>query len=288
LISRMAEEKRIARELEMAAEVQRHLFPADGLEDDALEIYGACLPALTVGGDYYDYFELGERRTGVAIADVAGKGIAAALVMSTIQASLRCQLISADRSLADVVASMSRMLLRSTADGGYATFFLAAFNHATRALTYVNAGHNPPMLVRGASSQRGDGEFIEAPASARYISRRAVGTRAGLAERVAEKPVVRLLTTGGPIIGTFLNGPYEQETIQLQTGDLLVVYTDGVTEALNPSGVEFGEAKLRSILVNSVQLSAHACANKILREVLKWQGQASQHDDITLIVVKVK
>ena len=288
LISRMAEEKRVARELEMAAEVQRHLFPADGLEDDALEIYGACLPALTVGGDYYDYFELGERRTGVAIADVAGKGIAAALVMSTIQASLRCQLISADRSLADVVASMSRMLLRSTADGGYATFFLAAFNHTTRALTYVNAGHNPPMLVRGASSQRGDGEFFEAPASARYISRRAVGTRAGLAERVAEKPVVRLLTTGGPIIGTFLNGPYEQETIQLQTGDLLVVYTDGVTEALNPGGVEFGEARLRSILVDSVQLSAHACANKILREVLKWQGQASQHDDITLIVVKVK
>ena len=288
LISRMADEKRIARELEMAADVQRHLFPADGLEDDALEIYGACLPALTVGGDYYDYFELGERRTGVAIADVAGKGIAAALVMSTIQASLRCQLISADRSLADVVASMSRMLLRSTADGGYATFFLAAFNNATRALTYVNAGHNPPMLVRSASSPRGDGEFFEAPASARYISRRAVGTRVGLAEPVAEKPVVRLLTTGGPIIGTFLNGPYEQETIQLQTGDLLVVYTDGVTEALNPGGLEFGEAKLRSILVDSVQLSAHACANKILREVLKWQGQASQHDDITLIVVKVK
>jgi len=289
LISRMAEEKRIARELEMAAEVQRHLFPADGLEDDALEIYGACLPALTVGGDYYDYFELGERRTGVAIADVAGKGIAAALVMSTIQASLRCQLISADRSLADVVASMSRMLLRSTADGGYATFFLAAFNNATRALTYVNAGHNPPMLVRGgALSDGGDGEFFEARASARYISKKAVGTGAGLAERVAEKPMVRLLTTGGPIIGTFLNEPYEQETIQLQTGDLLVVYTDGVTEALNPGGVEFGEAKLRSILVNSVQLSAHACANKILREVLKWQGQASQHDDITLIVVKVK
>lgn len=289
LISRMAEERRIARELEMAAEVQRHLFPADGLENDVIEIYGACLPALTVGGDYYDYFELGDRRTGVAIADVAGKGIAAALVMSTIQASLRCQLISAERSLADVVASMSRLLLRSTADGGYATFFLAAFNNATRALTYVNAGHNPPMLVRGgAPSDRGDGEFQEAQARARYISKKVVGTRAGLAEPVAEKPVVRLLTTGGPIIGTFVNGPYEQETIQLQSGDLLVVYTDGVTEALNRTGVEFGETRLRSILVDSAQLSAQECANKVLREVLKWQGQASQHDDITLIVVKVK
>lgn len=289
LISRMADERRIARELEMAAEVQRHLFPANGLDNDALEIYGACLPALTVGGDYYDYFELGDRRTGVAIADVAGKGIAAALVMSTIQASLRCQLISAERSLADVVASMSRMLLHSTADGGYATFFLAAFDNATHALTYVNAGHNPPMLVRGgAPSHQADGEFREARARARYISKRVVGSQAGLAKPVAEKPVVRLLTTGGPIIGTFVNGPYEQETIQLQSGDLLVVYTDGVTEALNRGGVEFGEARLRSILVDSVQLSAQECANKVLREVLKWQGQASQHDDITLIVVKVK
>src|SRR5258706_8342741 len=99
LLGRMVEEERIARELELAAEVQRHLFPADGLEDDDLEIYGTCLPALGVGGDYYDYFDMDDRRTGIAIADVAGKGIAAALLMSTVQASLRCQLISSDRSL---------------------------------------------------------------------------------------------------------------------------------------------------------------------------------------------
>ncbi|MDX6710958.1 MAG: phosphoserine phosphatase RsbU/P, partial [Blastocatellia bacterium] len=99
MISRMAEEQRIAHELVMAAEVQRHLFPADGLEDNALEIYGTCLPALGVGGDYYDYFELDDRHTGIAIADVAGKGIAAALLMSTVQASLRSQILSGDRSL---------------------------------------------------------------------------------------------------------------------------------------------------------------------------------------------
>src|SRR5260370_10572991 len=125
LISRMVEEERIARELQMAAEVQRHLFPADGLEDNALDIFGTCLPALGVGGDYYDYFDTDDRRTCIAIADVSGKGIAAALLMSTVQASLRCQLTPADRSLANVVSSMNRLLQRSTRDVGYATFFLA-------------------------------------------------------------------------------------------------------------------------------------------------------------------
>jgi phosphoserine phosphatase RsbU/P len=100
--------------------------------------------------------------------------------------------------------------------------------------------------------------------------------------------MVRLLTTGGPIIGTFLNEPYEQETIQMQSGDILAVYTDGVTEAVNAAGLEFGEDRLRSILVESLRLSARESAAKVIAKVLKWQGQASQHDDITLIVVKVK
>jgi len=289
MISRVAEEQRIAHELVMAAEVQRHLFPADGLEGNALEIYGTCLPALGVVGDYYDYFELDDRHTGIAIADVAGKGIAAALLMSTVQASLRCQLISEDRSLADVVSSMNRLLQRSTGDGGYATFFLAEFDQATRALTYVNAGHNPPMLVRGGlASQREAREHLHVSGATRCLSNKADGTSAGLAVSQAEEPMVRLLTIGGPIIGTFLNEPYEQETIQMQSDDILVIYTDGVTEALNPAGVEFGDERLRLIMTESFRLSARESARKILAKVLEWQGQAPQHDDITLIVVKVK
>jgi sigma-B regulation protein RsbU (phosphoserine phosphatase) len=289
LISRMVEEERIARELEMAAEVQRHLFPIDGLEDDALDIYGTCLPALGVGGDYYDYFDTDDRRTCIAIADVAGKGIAAALLMSTVQASLRCQLTSADRSLADVVSAMNSLLRRSTSDGGYATFFLAQFDKATRGLTYVNAGHNPPMLVRGRlASLREAGMLLDVPGTPRVLSNKAIGMNAGLVVSVAEEPVVRLLTTGGPIIGTFLNGPYEQETIHLQSGDTLIIYTDGVTEALNPVGVEFGEEKLQSIVVQCLRLPARELAARVIAKVLEWQGPAPQHDDITLIVVKVK
>jgi phosphoserine phosphatase RsbU/P len=289
LLSRMVEEERTAREFEMAAEVQRHLFPADGLEDDALEIYGTCLPALGVGGDYYDYFHMDDRRTGIAIADVAGKGIAAALLMSTVQASLRCQLTAADRSLSNVVSSMNRLLQRSTGDGGYATFFLAQFDKATHSLTYVNAGHNPPLLVRGTLASLGEaGKFLDVRGTNRVLSNMALGAGDGLAVSVLDEPVVSRLTTGGPIIGTFLNGPYEQETIHLQSGDTLVIYTDGVTEALNPEGMEFGEEKLRSIVVESVRLPAHESAKTIIGQVLEWQGQAAQHDDITLIVAKVK
>jgi sigma-B regulation protein RsbU (phosphoserine phosphatase) len=288
-LSRLVEEERTARELEMAAEVQRHLFPADGLEDDTLEIYGTCLPALRVGGDYYDYFDTDDGRTCIAIADVAGKGIAAALLMSTVQASLRCQLISGDKPLADVVSSMNRLLQRSTGDGSCATFFLTQFDNRTHGLTYVNAGHNPPMLVRAVpASPRDAGELLHAPGVPRLLSNRAVGTGAGPTASVAEEPVVRRLTTGGPIIGAFLNGPYEQETIQLQSEDILVVYIDGMTEALNPAGVEFGEEKLRAILVESLRLPARESAARVIAKVLEWQGRASQHDDITLIIVKVK
>jgi sigma-B regulation protein RsbU (phosphoserine phosphatase) len=120
------------------------------------------------------------------------------------------------------------------------------------------------------------------------FSNKMVGTSTGIGVSVVDEPMVRMLTTGGPIIGTFLNEPYEQETIHLQSGDILVVYTDGVTEALNPAGVEFGEDKLRSILIESLQLSARESAEKIIAMVLEWQGQAPQHDDVTLIVAKVK
>jgi phosphoserine phosphatase RsbU/P len=288
LISRMAEEERIERELEMAADVQRHLFPAGGLEDDALEIYGTCLPALGVGGDYYDYFETDNRRTSIAIADVAGKGISAALLMSTVQASLRCQLASSDRSLSNVVSSMNRLLQRSTGDGSYATFFLAQFDKATSSLSYVNAGHNPPMLIRSEPAQVAAAELFAAGGSPKGLSTIAARTTSGFAVPEAKERVVRLLTTGGPIIGTFLNGPYEQETISLRSGDILAVYTDGVTEAVNPAGEEFGEERLRSILIESSQLPANESAKKIIGKVLEWQGAAPQHDDITLIVVKVK
>lgn len=221
LISRMAEEERNARELQMAAEVQQHLFPIDGFEHDALEIYGTCLPALGVGGDYYDYFDVDDQHTAIAIADVAGKGIAAALLMSTVQASLRCQLVS-NRSLTDVVSSMNRLLRRSAGAERYATFFLAEFDKATRRLTYVNAGHNPPILVRRNLALQEQGcELVGVPGVPLYVSNKSISTSTCIAASAAAKPSVRLLTAGGPVIGTFVDKPYEQETIRLESGMFL-------------------------------------------------------------------
>src|SRR5215212_230300 len=245
-----------ARELQMAAEVQRHLFPATGLENGAVSIYGFCLPAFGVGGDYYDYFEVDDKYTGIAIADVVGKGISAALLMSTVQASLRCQMSSSHIALPDVAASINRVLQRSSGDDRFATIFFAEFDRVTRSLTFVNAGHNPPLLVRPG----------------------ATGT----------SPTIKLLTTGSPIIGIFLNQRYEQQTIQLQSGDVLIGYTDGVTEAMNMAGAEFGIDRLQSIALESPKLSSRATIDNIIREVLDWQGEAVQHDDITLVVTKVK
>ena len=254
IIQRRAEEERKARELEMAAEVQRHLFPADGLNNDEFEIYGVCLPARGVGGDYYDYFHIDSHRVGLAIADVAGKGIAAALLMSTVQASLRCQFTSVENSLPDVVSSINRLLQRSTTEGSYATFFLAEFDPVTHELTYVNAGHNPPILIGPCVSE----------------------------------PEVRLLTAGGPIIGAFLDQRYEQDQVLLTSGDTLIIYTDGVTEAISPTGVEFGEQRLKSIVIETRTLGARQTAERVIAKVLEWQGNSSQYDDITLIVMKVR
>ena len=258
LIRRMAGEEVIRRELEMAWEVQRNLFPAGPLEEAGLELYGTCLPARWVGGDYYDYFAVGQHRVGVAVADVAGKGVAAALLMTTVQALLRSQLTSKDTCLTDVVTTMNRLLRRSTGDGGYVTFFLAEFDEETRRLSYVNAGHNPPMLVRRRADSRDE-----------------------------EASVMRL-STGGTVVGTFLDGPYEQETVRAESGDVLVAFTDGVTEALSPGGVEFGEERLRSAVIQSSHLTARELTEHVIDCVLKWQGEAPQHDDITLVVAKVR
>jgi sigma-B regulation protein RsbU (phosphoserine phosphatase) len=180
------------------------------------------------------------------------------------------------------------LLRRSMGDAGYATFFLAEFDKTTHALTYVNAGHNPPMLLSGGTASREEAaERFVAPKPLRSSPTTMVRTTA-VGVSLLEKPVVSLLPTGGPIIGTFLNEPYEQETIQLQRGDTLVAYTDGVTEALNLAGKEFGEDQLRSVLVDSQRLPARETGKKIIAEVSDWQGEAPQHDDITLVVVKIK
>ncbi|HYY56000.1 MAG TPA: GAF domain-containing SpoIIE family protein phosphatase [Pyrinomonadaceae bacterium] len=309
LVQRMVEEERLRRELSVATEVQRRLFPAHPPEVASLELAGFCQPAREVGGDYYDFLSLDDGQIGLAVADVAGKGISAALLMSTVQASLRSQAIAARGTLSDLVSTMNRLMYSSTGAESYATFFYAQFDELSRRLTYVNAGHNPPFLMRPRREARAEGEDLQtAPA---YAARRlrasipvargeAPGAASAAAAAVLEAPSDELsdasfaeesclrLTGGGPVIGVFRSCVYEQESVQLRSGDVLLAYTDGVTEAFNQEGEEFGEERLEELLRASLHLSAEEVRDRLVRGVRDWCTGAPQHDDLTFIVLKVK
>jgi sigma-B regulation protein RsbU (phosphoserine phosphatase) len=314
LVERTVEEERLRRELALAAEVQQRLFPENPPSSRSLELAGYCQPARGVGGDYYDFLALDDEQIGIAVADVAGKGISAALVMSVVQASLRSQTMSHNdagrrkNSLAELVSTMNRLLCSSTGTATYVTFFYAQFDERTRRLTYINAGHNPPLLLRSrngaakrlAAVEAGGGR--DAAATERPRSLKSVA-QAETAEQLiadvlampdsmpAEFQVTdncSRLSTGGVVIGLFDNSHYEQETIQLQSGDMLVAYTDGVTEALNEAGEEFGEERLQNALPSVAHLSANEARDSLVRSLQVWCSGAAQHDDLTFIVLKVK
>jgi sigma-B regulation protein RsbU (phosphoserine phosphatase) len=279
LVRSMVEEERLRRELTLASEVQRRLFPERAPALGALDLCGVCYPAQGVGGDYYDFLDLGEGRIGLAVADVAGKGISAALLMSIVQASLRSQARSADAALTELVASMNRLLYRSTARNSFASFFYARFDAGAGRLTYVNAGHNPPLLVRGNGG------------SARASGRRALAQAGGPAVQqaaIAERDVVEVLKSGGIVLGATEHATYEQESLPFAADDVLVAYTDGVTEAWSAEGEEFGEDRLREVVVGSRELPAREIADRVVHAVREWCREAPQADDLTLVVAKVR
>jgi predicted permease len=258
LTERIIEQERLRRDLALAAEVQKRLLPEQSPEMEIGALAAISVPARTVGGDYYDFFNVGNRRIAVAIADVAGKGVAAALIASIVHASLR--IISADGniSLPELAARMNHYLYRSTRSSSYATFFYAQIDEKTRQLHYVNAGHNPPYLIRQIAAA---GE--------------------------TEAPQITELSIGGTIIGMFPKTDYEAATINLQPGDALVVFTDGVPEALNRNEEEFGEDRLKELLRGVANLPADQMSSRIADEVKSWIGEAPQYDDLTCVVMKV-
>ena len=266
LVRRKADEERMRREMVMASEVQRRLFPEGPLASRRLDLAGLCLPALGVGGDYYDFLSLRDGLIGLAVADVAGKGISAALLMSVVQATLRSQAGSV--SPTELVASMNRLLYRSAARNRFASLFYAEFDEATDLLTFVNAGHNPPILLRRADASP------------------ALALRGG--PRASEGGVVQRLCTGGLVIGALAAVAYEQDVVKLAEGDLLVAYTDGVTEAFDANGQEFGEDRLRLVIESVGDRPAAEVAETIVAAVRQFSVDTPQHDDITLVVARVR
>ncbi|MGC2661347.1 MAG: ADOP family duplicated permease [Bryobacteraceae bacterium] len=260
LNDRVVEQEKVNRDIALATEVQKRLLP-EGSPTSSSSTFGAfSLAARSVGGDYYDFLRLGDKEIGIALADVAGKGIAAALIMAVVQASLR--IIAADErvTLPELAAKMNRFLHRSTGFNSYATFFYAQLDEDKRQLRYVNAGHNPPYLVRALTSQE-----------------KANGSGGAIEE----------LATGGMIIGMFPAARYEEATVDLNSGDVLLAFTDGVTEALNPAQEEFGEERLKALVRRVAHLPATEMTPLIAQELRDWIADAPQHDDLTFLVMKV-
>lgn len=286
LIEEAAEQERLRHELAIATNVQRRLFPERPPHYEKLDLAGICQPALGVGGDLYDFIVLDEHRVGIAVADVAGKGISAALLMSTVQASLRIQAEAVDGNLVELVSSMNRLLHGSTDVSNYATFFYAQFDELTGTLTYVNAGHNPPILVHTRAVSAPQAAARAANADSGAAPDPAVAARHSGPLTIGGN-VIRHLTRGGPMIGAFDDCVYQQQTLQLQPGDIMVAYTDGVTEAQNDFEEEFGEDRLRDLIISSLELSAAEITEKITDEVREWCGARARQDDVTLVVMKV-
>jgi sigma-B regulation protein RsbU (phosphoserine phosphatase) len=247
----MAQRERLNRELEIAQEVQAHFFPQRLPSVPGLDYCGRCRPAREVGGDYYDFLELPNGRLGIAIGDVSGKGIGAALMMASLEASLRAQ-ASAGHDVAELMKRVNRQLYEASSANRYATLFYAEYDALTGQLFYVNAGHNPPVILRKS-------------AGARQVFR---------------------LETGGPVVG-LLPLCYEQGSFSLEAGDLAVLFTDGVSESMNARNEEWGEDRLIEFATTCHGLSALDAMTRILAEAEAFAAGASQHDDMTLVLLRV-
>ncbi|MEZ5426992.1 MAG: SpoIIE family protein phosphatase [Pyrinomonadaceae bacterium] len=253
-----AQKERLNRELEIAREVQERLFPQELPPVEGLDYFGACRPALGVGGDYYDFLELTDGKLGIAIGDISGKGIGASLMMAGLQASLRGQAIHFKDDLAGLMAQINHLLYEASTSNRYATFFYAQFDPETRRLTYVNAGHNPPFLLR---RKDGEPEGIE----------------------------VLTLAEGGAVVGMLppMLVNYSQGEIELCEGDLIVGSTDGITEAMNPAEEEWGEEAVLEELKKIYGKPAEEILGHIMEKADEFAAGAKQHDDMTIIVVRV-
>jgi phosphoserine phosphatase RsbU/P len=277
LLAEQREKERMQNELAIAQEVQANLFPRGRIALPMLELHGVCLPARTVSGDYYDFLLFGETGLGIALGDISGKGISAALLMATLHSAVRAYRFAGEELVVDgaaalanprtrhtgeqeiecgelfeepakILALLNRHLYRSTQPEKYATLFLAHYDGLSRRLVYSNGGHLPPLLLR------------------------------------ANDTVTRL-DRGGCVVGLLDELNWEQGTVHLGTGDILIAYSDGVTEPENDFG-EFGEERLLDVVRRHRHLSLEAISDQVVQTLRSWIGAQEQPDDVTLVLAR--
>ncbi|MGN6368210.1 MAG: SpoIIE family protein phosphatase [Phycisphaerae bacterium] len=242
------EKDRLERQVQIAAEVQRRMMPVKAPKVQGLDISALYVPCFELGGDFYDFIPLGDHSMGITVADVVGKGLPASLLMASVRAAMRAQ---ADNvyDLDEIVSRVNKSMSLDMRSNEFITLWYGVLDYRNRQLTYSSAGHEPAILIRG-------GKMIE-------------------------------LGTGGMVIGVDPEQRYDKEVVQLQKGDVLWIYTDGVPDAMNYSGEKFGKTRMRESLMKYVDESAEQICRQMLWETRRFVGLNRRTDDTTIVVVKV-
>jgi phosphoserine phosphatase RsbU/P len=242
-----AQREVLNRELAIAREVQERLFPQQCPSIPGVELFGLCRPAREVGGDYYDFFTLPQGILGLAVGDVSGKGVPASLLMASLQASLRGQTLAGVANIDRLMAHLNSLVYAASSVNRYATFFYAQYQPDRCLLTYVNAGHNPPILLRRDSD-------------------------------------VARLEAGGPPVGLLPEASYQGASVEIKPGDLLLLFTDGISEAMNAADEEWGEERMLCVLKSSFTAKPASIASALFQAADEFTGLAPQHDDMTVVI----
>jgi len=242
------------RDVQSAKDVQQAFFPPKSLSIPCLSCETFYQPAREIGGDYYDFLTLPGGQWGIAIGDVSGKGVGAALVMASLQASLRAQAMHLHSNLSDLIGSVNRLVVGSSPTHFFASLFYAEYEPATRVLKYVNAGHNPPLVVR----------FQDNSCEVFQLNSKAIP------------------------VGITTDAQFGSTVFQLEIGDLLVAYTDGITEAENRSGEQWGQRRLEAALCSRRGATSEHVIESILDQISSFTSGQPQRDDMTLVVMCVQ
>lgn len=248
LLEVQVEQKRLAKELSVASEIQLRLHPANPPRIPGYDMVGVSFPCYEVGGDYFDFIERKNKQYAIALGDVSGKGTGAALLMTSLHAAVRAY-ATTPASAPEVVSQINQYIYDNTPSNRYITFFYSELDPQTHELTYVNAGHNPPLLIRASGT-------------------------------------VEELNVGGFPVGIMPLGEYQQASIQLNAGDVMIIYSDGVTESVNENEEEFGEQRLIEVLQRNRTRTAAGIRDRIDEALTRFVGKAKSVDDLTMVIVK--
>lgn len=246
-----AEQERLLKELEIASGIQKNILPTSAPDISGVELASINIPAREVGGDFYDYVPVDKDHWGLTIADVSGKGMPAAIFMGLSRTIVRTS-TTGNLSAENAIKHANELICRDSRSGMFVTLFYAILNSQTKTLTYINAGHNPPLLFRAGSTD------------------------------------IQVLEAKGIPLGVTEDIDIEERGLRLASGDFLVLYTDGVTEAMNEQEEEFGENRLIKIIQENTSLTAQDMLHLVQKEIISFAGTQPQFDDITLMIMKVK